>query len=116
MTASARLFRAAVFEQLQVVNLLNPAHRDVFTRRHLIAHKVLKDNANLTIKIFQTILSQVHPVEQHLAFGGIVKPRDQLDDGGLALTVLSDQRNPLAGMKMEVQAVQHQPRTSRIPK
>ena len=104
------------FEQFQIVNFLNPAHCNVFTRRHLIAHKVLKDNANLTIQVFQTILFQVHPVEQHLAFGGIVKPRDQLDDRGLALTVLADQRNPLPGMKMEVQPIQHQPRASRIAK
>ena len=37
---------------------------------------------------------------------GIVEPGDQLDDGGLALAVFADQRDPLAGRESEVEVAQ----------
>src|SRR5713101_3329281 len=69
-------FAGGCFEHFQIVNFLNPAHGDVLSRRHLVTHKILKDNTNFTIQVLQTILSKVDTVEQDLSLGGIVEPRN----------------------------------------
>src|SRR5205085_230028 len=74
----------------------------------------LEDDADLAIQVFQVVLAQVHAVEQDLTFRWIVEPGNELDDGGLALAVLTDQGHPLTGTKLEVQAIKHQARAAGI--
>ena len=72
------------------------AHGDVFARRHLIAHEVLKDDADLRVQVVQIVFAQVDAIEQNLAFGRIVEPGNELDDRGLALAVFANQGHALA--------------------
>ena len=62
-------------------------------RGHLEAHEVLEDDPDLAVKVGEVVLAEVDAVEQDLALGGIVETGDELDDGGLALAVLADERD-----------------------
>ena len=88
------------------VGNFNAAHGDVFARRHLVAHEVLEDDADLRVQIVQVVFAQIDAIEQNLAFGRIVEPRDELDDGGLALAVFADERDALAGAEGEVEVAE----------
>src|SRR5271170_8318014 len=89
---------------------------DVLARRHLKAHKVLKDDSDVAMKVFERVLAQVHSVEQNLPLGRIVEPRDEFHHCRLALSVLPDQRNPFSRTQLEVEILQHPPLCSRIGK
>src|SRR4051812_30896702 len=102
------------FQCSQIFNLVNLSYSDVFARRHLIAHEILKDHTDLTIEIFKVVLAKVYPIEQDLAFGGVVQSCDEFNDGSFALTVLTYQRDALAGLKPEVQPVKNQALRARI--
>ena len=65
-------------------------------------------------RLFQVIFAKVDAVEQDLPFGRIVKPGEQLDDGGLALAVFADKRDPLAGMQVEIEPVENIARSAGI--
>ena len=58
--------------------------------------------------VLEVVVAQVAAVEQDAAFVGIVEPREQLDERGLAGAVLADQRQHLAGLQREVE-VAHRP-------
>ena len=90
-----------------VAGALHTADGDVLPRRHLVAHEVLKDDADLAVQLLERVLAQVPAVEQDLADGRVVKPRDQLDDSGLTLAVLADERDALARPQVEVEVAQH---------
>ena len=49
------------------MRLVDAAYRDVFSSRHLEAHEVLKDDADMAVKIFEGVLPQVDAVEQYLS-------------------------------------------------
>ena len=100
------LFLRRLLEQFEVVDQLDAANRNVFARCHLVAHVVLKDDADFAVKIFEAVLAQVHSIEQDLAFKRIVEPGQQLDDGGLAFAVFADQRHSLARTQMKIQSIQ----------
>src|SRR5277367_3293869 len=103
-------------KKVQVVDLLDPGNRDIFPDGHLIAHEVLKDDADLAMQIFQVILPKIDAVEQNLPFRGIVETRNQLYDSGLALAVFANQRHPLSAAQLKVQLVEDQTRAARIVK
>ena len=73
------------------------AYLDIFASGHFIAHEVLKDDADFSMQVVQVVFAQVDTIEQNLAFGRIVEPGDELDDGGLSLAVLADQAQRAAG-------------------
>ena len=104
-----------LLQQLQMIQVLDTPNRNVFTCRHFVAHEVLKNDANLMIKVFQVILVQIDTIEQNLSFGRIVQARQQLDDRCLALAVLSNQSDPLPWVKMKIQVLDHHPHASWIP-
>ena len=81
------------FNLVLLMRLIDAADRDVLSRRHLEAHEVLKDDADVAVKIFERVLAQIDAVEQNLSLGRIVEARDELDDGRLALAVFADQRD-----------------------
>ena len=58
------LFLRAALQERQIIDLLNPSHRNVFARRHFIAHEVLKNYAHLAVQIFQVVVAQVDAIEQ----------------------------------------------------
>src|SRR6266446_9136225 len=68
---------------------------NVFSCCHLVSHEVLKYHANFVMQILDGIIAQIDTVEQDLTLGDIVKAGNELDDRGLSLPILSDQRNPL---------------------
>src|SRR5579862_4565595 len=93
-------------QQGSVVEFLNQTGGDVFTRCHFVAHKVLKDDTDLAVKVFEVVLAEVNAIEQNLPLSRIVEPRHQLDNGSFALPVLANEGNPFAGMEMKVQAIE----------
>jgi hypothetical protein len=80
-----------MFNFLGSVRDFNSANCDVFARRHFVAHEVLKDDSDLRMQIGQIVFAEVDAIEQNLTFGWIVETRDQLDDGGFPLAVLTNQ-------------------------
>jgi len=56
----------------------------------------------------QVIFAQVHAVEQYLAVGWVVEPRQQLDQCCLACTVETDQSDALAGLDVKIDVAQHE--------
>ena len=44
----------------------NPANGDVFASRHLVAHEVLKDDSDFSVKIGQVVFAQVDAIQQNL--------------------------------------------------
>ncbi len=103
-------------QQLQVMDLLDSADCDVFAGSHLVAHVILKDDANLTIKVFEIVFAQTDAIQQDLAFHRIVEASHQLDDRRLAFAIFTDERDPLAGTQMKIQSLQNQARSPRIVK
>src|SRR5581483_1597760 len=93
-------------EQVHIVDLFYFAYCDVVASFHLVTHEVLEDDANFPVEIFQTVLPQINPIQQHLTCGGIVEPRDQLHDRGLTLTVLANQCHALTGAQMKIETLQ----------
>src|SRR5437660_2953039 len=91
-----------LLQQFQIVHPLNTPDRDVFPRCHLVTHEVLEDYADFAIQVLQIVLAQVDSIQQNLAFGRIVKARQQLHDRRLALTILADQRHALSRPEMEI--------------
>src|ERR1700744_3959830 len=96
--------------------MFDASNRDVFTGGHLVSHEILKNYPDLAVQVFQTVFAQVDAVEQDLSFGGIVEAGDQLDDGGLALSILADQGDPLANVQGEIEVLQDAPRAAGIGK
>ena len=70
---------------------------DVLPRRHFVAHEILKDYADFAMQVLDAVLAQVDAIEQNAPLGRIVEARQELDDGGLALPVLADERDALTG-------------------
>src|SRR6186713_1885232 len=77
---------------------------DVFAHHELVAHEVLEDNADAAAQHGGVPFLQVTTVEQHPTMGGRVQARQQLDQGGLARAVFSDQRQALAALDLQVDA------------
>jgi hypothetical protein len=68
----------------------------------------------VAVQVFEGILAQVDAVEQDLPLGGIVEPRDELDDGGLALAVLADQGDALSGREVRLKFFRYRSVGARI--
>ena len=62
---------------------------------------VLEHHADAVAQVFQGIVLHVDAVHQHFPFRGIVKPGDEIDQGGLALAGAADDGNHLAGLSGE---------------
>src|SRR5262249_34514295 len=88
LAGAAALDRAA-YPQL-VLDVLDAAHADIFAQLELILIEVLKDDADAAPQALGIPFLQVAPVEQNAALGRIVKPCEQLDEGGLAGAIVSD--------------------------
>src|SRR5580700_8355641 len=101
-------FLSRLVEKKKIIKLLDTAHRNILTRRHLVPHEVLKNNADFPVEVLEVVLSKIDTIQQHLPFDGIVKAGEQLDDGCFALTIFSDQCDPLARVKLKVQSIQNQ--------
>ena len=108
MTSSARLRSRRGLDALAVVARLDAADGDVVGRGEVIADEVLEDDADVGAQRDQVVLAQVVAVEQDAALVGVVEPREQLDERGLAGAVLADERQHLAGVQRERQ-VAHRP-------
>jgi len=61
ITSCARLFSAATFN-LERIGIFDPTYSDVARGGHLVAHEVLKDNADLTAEVLNAILAQVYAI------------------------------------------------------
>ena len=93
---------------------LDSSDSDVLASGHLVAHEVLKDDADFRVQIGQVVFAEVNAIKKNAAFARIVETCDQLDDGGLALAVLADQRDALSGAKGEIEVIENVPVGARI--
>ena len=109
MTAFARLLRAASSISSLRASIVDAAHGDVLPRRHVVAHEVLEDDADLAVQIFDAVVAQIDTVEQDAPGGRIVLTRQQFHDRRLALSVGANQRDALAEPDTQVQPIEHQP-------
>ena len=103
------------FDRRAIVQLFDAPHSDVFRCRHFVPHEVLEDDADLVAKTLNRVFAQINAVEQDLAFRWIVQPADQLNYGGFALPVLSNQSDALARFEAQVKTVENATSRSRIP-
>ena len=79
----------------------DPADRDIVAGRQVVADEVLEDDAHAAAQFVEPVVAQVASVEQDAALVGVVEPRQQLHQRGLARAVLADQRHHLAGLQGE---------------
>src|SRR4029077_15407517 len=101
-------------QKRQIIDLSDPPDGDVFPCRHLVPHEILKDDTDLTVEILKAVFAKVNSIQQHLSLDWIVKLRHQLNQGSLALTILPNQSDTLAGSQGYVQTVQHESRRARV--
>ena len=59
------------------------------------------------MQVVEVVLAQVDAVEKDLSFRGIVEAGDELDHGGLALAVFSNEGNAFSGLNGEIEILQH---------
>ena len=74
------------------------AETDVVRDADGIFAEILKNDAEEVVKRGGFIVAQVVPVQQDLALGGVVQPREELDERGLARAVGADQRQRFTGI------------------
>jgi hypothetical protein len=109
MTPAARLFVRGVFNLFLRVRHFDAAHGNILAGGHFIAHEVLKDHADFGVQGGQVIFAKIDAVKQNLAFGWIVETRDELDHGGLALTIFANQSHTLPGQEREIEVFEDAP-------
>ena len=97
-----------------MLKLGNSADANVQSRRHVVTHKILKNDPDFAVQRLDVVVPEVHSVQEDGAAGGIIQPRQQLDQRGLALAVLSHQGHVLAGLDSKVQIPQHRPVRPRV--
>ena len=68
---------------------------------------LLGDIADQIPQLVQFILFYIHIVHIDMAYRGVVKPRDQLEDAGLAATGAPDNGGDLPGPALEANILQH---------
>ena len=71
--------------------------------------EILKDDAHLTAQVGDLAAAQagnILPVHQHAALGGGLLAQDQLEQGGFARARVTQQKNKLAVIHMEVDILQ----------
>src|ERR1700675_4174369 len=107
-------FSCRTLQQVQISDSFDPPNRYVFESGHFIAHEILKDHANLAMQVFQVVLAKIDTIQQNLSFCRIVEAGNQLHDGGFALTIFANQREPFAEKKLKINIVENPPRVSRI--
>jgi hypothetical protein len=78
-------FIRGVLQLIERVLYFNAAHFDIFTGRHFVAHEILKNDADLSVKVGNVVFAQIDSVQQNLSLCGVIEPRDQLDDCGFAV-------------------------------
>src|ERR1044071_7028417 len=68
------------------------AKANVFSRRQMIAHKILKNHADLLAQIERVDFSNIDTVEKNDPFARIVQPGEKLDQRSFTCAVMADQR------------------------
>ena len=63
-------------------------------------HVLLQHHRHLAAQGIQIVFTHVYPTHLYGAFGGIVQPGDQLDQGGLAAAGAADDPHRLAGRNL----------------
>src|SRR5580704_828676 len=91
-----------------IVSLVDLTNGDVFRDGHLVACKVLKDDANLLPQIFQVVLAEIYTVQKNLSSSRVVQTRKKLHDSCLPMPILSHQRNSRRRFQLKTEVVEHE--------
>ena len=126
LLAAGKGIRVALGLILQMHQLQNVLHagtdllvghvEDMHGKGHILVHghtwdqpEILKDDAHLTAQVGDLAAAQagnILPVHQHAALGGGLLAQDQLEQGGFARARVTQQKNKLAVIHMEVDILQ----------
>ncbi len=106
MKSLAWPFTAASCQRVSIVEVGFVARADVLAHEHLIADEVLEDHADALAQGVRVPLLEVQAVEDDAARRGLVEPREQLDERGLAGAVLADEREAVPGFQVQSHAFQ----------
>jgi hypothetical protein len=79
---------------------------NVFLYRQVITDEVLENHADLLAQRQRIDVAEIYPVDQDRAFGRIVEPAQELDQGRLTGAVVAHQRKLLARTDDEIHAAQ----------
>ena len=99
-----------------LLDLLVPDGGNMHGKGNILVHshggdqpEILKDDAHLTAQVGDLAAAQagnILPVHQHAALGGGLLAQDQLEQGGFARARVTQQKNKLAVIHMEVDILQ----------
>src|ERR1039457_7027215 len=92
-----------------VISLADLTDGDVFRDGHLVACKVLEDDANLLPQILQVVLTEIYTVQEDLPSSRIVQTREQLHDGCLPLPILPNQSDSRRRFQVKTDVVEYEP-------
>ena len=67
----------------------------------MVAHEVLKDDADIAAENVEIIFAQIDAIEQDTALIGIIETGKQLDERRLAGAVLADEGQHFTSLKRE---------------
>ena len=80
---------------------------DVVAHRVVEQHRLLRHDADLRPQRGQRKIADVDAVHQNASAGDIEKARDEVHQRGLARAAAADDRQHLAGLHLQVDALQH---------
>lgn len=84
-----------------------PAIGDVVAHAGWEDQRRLEHHGHLLAQQTQSEVTDICPVQQHAAFGGVVKARDQADHGGLPCSRGADNGREVAGVGLEINAFEN---------
>src|SRR5262249_13068996 len=84
-------------------NLVDFADADVLVEAHVVAHEILKDDADRAPHLFEVVFAKIDAVKQDAPLARIVQARNELRERRFPGPVLTHERDALAGANREAQ-------------
>src|SRR6201987_1520706 len=83
-----------------IVGSFDAPDADVFGGRHVAAHEILEDNANLIPQRVEVVIAKIYAIEEDLSFRWVVETSQQLCDGRFSLPIFSHESNALVRLDL----------------
>ena len=103
-------------DSVQAVQRFDLAESDVLAGRQVIAHEVLKDDADSLPQVERVQLANIDAVDQYRALSRIVETTQEFDERRFAGAIGADQRDFLAGADAQVDVTQRPVLAFRVAK
>ena len=89
-----------------VLDQRHAAGADVIADGHVVTEEILKDDPDLAVEVFNTVVAQVRAIQQDSPLGRVIQPGEQFHQRGLAFSILTDQSDALSRLQTEIQTLQ----------